>query len=71
MKHYYIMRGPFSNVYALRYTETPEQEAEATRAGYERITRKEAEALARRERKRRTNNPSFAGYADAQIWPLD
>ena len=71
MRHYFIMRGGFANVYALRYTETPEQDAEATQAGYERITRKEAEALARRERERRTFDPSFGGYADAQIWPLD
>lgn len=70
MKRYYIMRGPFSNVYALRYTETPEQDAEAIQTGYERITRKEAEALARRERKRRELNPMFSGYADAEIWPL-
>lgn len=71
MKHYYIMRGPFSNVYALRYTVNSEQDAEAVQSGYERITRREAKALARRERERRELNPSFSGYADAEIWPLD
>lgn len=71
MKHYYIMRGPFSNVYALRYTVNSEQDAEAVQSGYERITLKKAEALARRERERRKYEPMSSGYADAEIWPLD
>ena len=71
MKKYYVMQGPFSNVYALRFTQTEEQAAEAARNGYERITRREAEALARRERQRRKDNPSFSGYADAEIWPYE
>lgn len=71
MKKYYVMQGPFSNVYALRFAQTEEQAAEAVQSGYERITRKKAEALARRERERRKYEPMSSGYADAEIWPLD
>jgi len=69
MKHnYYVCRyNNFSNTYCLYHAPAgflvPEN--------WERITRKEAEALARAERQRRENDPAFSGFADASIYPHD
>ena len=68
MKKYYIKHGEFANIYELRYTIDADEEAEAISAGYERITRKEAEEYARQERARRKYDPAFSGYADADIY---
>lgn len=38
-------------------------------ASFERITRKKAEDLCKRERQARRDNPDFSGYADTYIWP--
>lgn len=68
MKRYYVNYGEFRNQYALRYISNPEQTAPD---GWEQITRKEAEALARAERRRRKENPAFSGYADTEITEMD
>lgn len=70
MKHYYIKRGEFANVYTLEYTTSAEQDAAAVAAGYERITRREAFALCARERDRRQYDGAFSGFADSQVWPF-
>lgn len=60
----YYVRYPrdFANEYSLRYTVSgAELSAED---GWERITRREAERLARAERARRRWEPSRSGYAD-------
>jgi len=67
---YWIKRGDFSNVYSLEYTRTLEQETEAERQGFERITRKEAEHLCSLERDRRKHDQMFSGFADDRIWPF-
>lgn len=69
-KSYWIKRGEFANQYALEYTSTPEQEAQAWRQGYEPIKRVEAENLCRLERDREKYDPSFAGYGDNRVWPF-
>ena len=66
---YFIKRGEFYNHYNLAYVNSDRDEELALAAGYERITRKEAERLASAERRRRKDDPSFAGYADAYIYP--
>lgn len=38
-------------------------------ASFERITRKKAENLCKRERQARRDNPDFSGCADTYIWP--
>ena len=63
MKRYFVKYGDFRNQYALRYIEGDT----AAPDGWERITRKEAKALAKAERDRRKENPAFSGYADAEI----
>ena len=54
----------FANTYSLGYTdeELPE--------GWERITRKEAECMARAESKRAKEDPYFSGYADTYVYPI-
>lgn len=64
---YYVSRGDFGNVYGLRYTESADYPVPA---GWERITRKEAEDLARAEARRRKDEPMSSGYADAYIYPF-
>ena len=67
----YYVRYPrdFANEYSIRYTvggaELPADD------GWERITRREAERLARAERARRRWEPSRSGYADADIYPAN
>ena len=66
----YYVRYPrgFANEYDLRYTVGAELSAGD---GWERITRREAERLARAERARRRGEPERSGYADADIYPAD
>ena len=71
MKKFYVHYGDFANTYRLAWAETPEQVEEAEKRGYERITRKEAENLCAEENRRRKENPSFSGYADNVILPID
>lgn len=54
----------FANTYILGYTdgELPE--------GWERITREEAECMARAESKRAKEDPNFSGYADTYVYPI-
>ena len=66
----YYVRYPrdFANEYSLRYTVGAELSAGD---GWERITRREAERLARAERARRRWEPERSGYADADIYPAN
>ena len=69
MKHYFVKYGDFANSYHVCCCESTDAEVNVTlrNEGYERITRKEAEALCRRERERRRETPSCARYATAYI----
>lgn len=64
MKKYFVSYGDFGNVYDLTYTEDG-----SNLEGWDRITRKEAEALARAETRRREHDPNFANYAPEYITP--
>lgn len=83
MKKYYIVRGNFANAYSL-YWVTDEgyyPDAESYKCKFntadflgaypnaEQITRRQAIAYAREERKRRRDNGHFSGYADTYIHP--
>ena len=61
--HYYL---DFGNTYHLFYTDNGEDLEDC-----ERITRKEAERLARSETQRRKDDYAFAGYADEYVYPYD
>lgn len=61
--HYYL---DFGNTYHLFYTDDG-----TDLENCERITRKEAERLARRETQRKKDNYAFANYADEYIYPYD
>lgn len=66
MKKYFVRYDrDFANAYSLCWTngETPD--------GWERITRNKAEDLARAEARRRREDPSFSGYADDVIVPIE
>ena len=67
----YYVRYPrdIANEYSLRYTVGGATLSAAD--GWERITRREAERLARAERERRCWEPERSGYADAHIYPAD
>lgn len=68
MRKYYIhYYRDFANTYNLYYAD----EGMAVPDAWERITRKEAEALARKERRARRENPSFSSFATAAIYPAD
>lgn len=83
MKKYFIVPGNFANQYSLFWTTDAGMYPDAT--NYERkfntaeflaqwpnaeqITRKQAIAYARAERKRRKENRAFSGYADCYIHP--
>lgn len=67
MKKYFVKYGDFGNAYSLRWAEQGDNIPE----GWEPITRKEAEKLARAERDRRKDNPAFSGYADRYIAPFE
>lgn len=68
MKKYYIDFGAekFGNRYSLFYTLSNESVPETA----ERITRREAIAYARAERRRRVEEMAFSGYADTYIFPF-
>lgn len=67
----YYVRHPrdFANEYSLRYTVGGAKLSADD--GWERITRREAERLARAERERRRWEPERSGYADADIYPAE
>lgn len=67
MKKYFVKYGKFGNTYTLCYTEDG---SKPSGEGWEQITRKEAEALARAEARRRKDDPYFSGYADAWVFPV-
>ena len=69
-KYYKLNTMGFANTYDLVYTETDEQEQKAIAAGYERITRKEAEQLCRIEKDREQYDQAFSGYASTVILPI-
>ena len=70
MKHYYIMRRDFYNVYDLAHVEAgSETERQMIEKGWERITRKDAIRRCREERLRRIYESSSAGYAPSEIYP--
>lgn len=83
MKKYFVVYGKFSNQYALFWTtneglypDAPDYKRKFNTAEFvaeypiaEQITRKQALALARAERKRRRENGMFSGYADRYIHP--
>lgn len=58
----------FGNTYTLLYAECPEDFA-ALPENAERITRREAEQLCRRENERRKYDQAFGGYASNVITP--
>ena len=64
-RKYGIRRGDFENVYALVYVDDGELPDD-----FERITRKEAESLARDEVDRRIYDPSYVGHAMDVVLPL-
>lgn len=71
MRKYYVhYYKDFANTYRLFYTETEKQIASLPSEAH-RISRKDAERLAREERERRKYDPSFSGYADIHIFPAD
>ena len=70
MRKYWFKDYGFGNVYDVVYTETPEQEAEALRRGYERIPYAEAKKLCVQERYRRKYDEAFSGYAPTYIYPI-
>ena len=71
MKKYYIFYyKDFGNTYSLFWADSPEMEAELPE-GAERITRNQAEAKCREERRLRKFDPAFGGYGDAEIFPAD
>lgn len=71
MKKYYVnYYRNFANTYNLYYAETEEQLTNLPQTA-ERITRKEAERLARAESNRRKFDSSCSGYADEYIYPAD
>ena len=65
--HYY---RSFGNTYALYYTENAEEERLLPRNA-ERITRKDALKMARKESDRRKFDSAFSGFADAEIYPVN
>lgn len=69
-KKYFVHYGQAANVYSLRWVDNTEDETLLREHGYEQITRKEAIALAMKERKHRKEDPSFSGYAEDHIFPV-
>lgn len=68
MRKYYVhYYRDFGNTYNLYWTDGLESEA-ALPDGAERISRKRAFELARRERDARKYDPAFSGYADSYIY---
>lgn len=71
MKQYVIKYGRFGNEYDLCWISSAEQAAEAAAAGYERISRREAERLCAEENSRRKYDGQFSGFAPSLIYPWD
>ena len=72
MKQYYVRYyKDFGNTYNLAWAETPDQIKMAEDAGYQKITRREAEKLCAAENDRRKHDQSFSGYADNVILPIE
>lgn len=72
MKQYYVhYYKDFGNTYNLAWAETPEQIKAAEDAGYQKITRREAENLCAEENGRRKSDAAFSGYADSVILPIE
>lgn len=83
MKKYYIVPGDFANAYSLfwvtdegYYPNAESYQRKFNTAEFlvdysnaEQITRKQAIAYARAERKRRKENSFFSGYADRYVHP--
>lgn len=69
MKNHYFVHywRDFGNCYHLYYAPADF----VPPSGWERITRKEAERLARAEKQRRKYDPAFSRFADAYIFPHD
>lgn len=69
MKNYFVKNGEFANVYTVASVDKTNKEVInlLIAEGYERVTRKEAETLCRRERERRQWDRNFSGYANAEI----
>lgn len=71
MKKYYVVyTDNFANTYNLYWTDSAEME-KMLPDGAEQISRKEAIALAAREKRARKENPNFSGYASDTIYPAD
>ena len=68
---YYVLRGQFANIYTLAYAETDTERRALELHHFERISRKECEQLARREKYRRRVDEMFAHYADCSIRPAN
>lgn len=66
MKKYYVIRGEFANTYKVYSAENKETITRLLEAGAERITKKEADALCKAERDRRSWNGNY-GYASDRI----
>lgn len=74
---YYVRYGSFSNVYGLLAVTDEIDQSMLTAANdahrrfgaptWERITRKECRRLRNAERRRRKEDPSHSGYADAEV----
>ena len=64
MKKYFVLRGDFGNTYDLCYTDNGTHPD-----GWEQITRKKAESLARAEAYRRRDEPYSSGYAPSYVMP--
>lgn len=72
MKKYFVKYPRnFANEYDLVYTTTADQAARAAAQGYERITRADALKMCSAEKRRRRENPDFAGYAPITVYPLE
>ena len=71
MRKYWIpYYRSFGNTFSLYYPERPEEEKHLP-ANAERITRKGALKMARRESDSRKFDGAFSGFADAEIYPVN
>ena len=59
----------FANEYSLCYCTSDQEREEATAAGYERITLKEAIRKCSNERYARKHDPDFSGFGSTDILP--
>lgn len=71
MRTYYIFYPRnFANEYDLCYCESADERKAAEAAGWERVTRLEAERKCRNENWARANDQAFSGYGDNTIIPF-